>query len=102
MQEYKKISSKEAKEIIENEKDILIVDVRDEHSYKNTHIKGAINIPMNQLNNISSLIENKDQKLLIYCHHGIASRICTSILVQMGYKNTIDMGGIDKYEGEKE
>ena len=43
--QVQKISQEEAKRIMQEEKDILVVDVRTPGEYRGGHIPGAINIP---------------------------------------------------------
>ncbi|MGB8509796.1 MAG: rhodanese-like domain-containing protein, partial [Pyrinomonadaceae bacterium] len=48
------------------DKSALVVDVRDETSYKNGHIKGALSIPLADLpNRLSDL--PKDKLIVFYC-----------------------------------
>ena len=43
--QVQKISHEEAKRIMQEEKDVLVVDVRTPGEYRDGHIPGAINIP---------------------------------------------------------
>ena len=47
--EVKNISPKQAKELIEKEKDVFVLDVRTQEEYDKVHIKGAYLIPIQEL-----------------------------------------------------
>ncbi|ATD54410.1 CoA-disulfide reductase [Clostridium chauvoei] len=77
------------------EKSILL-DVRDEEEVINGAIKGAINIPVNNLRkNISKLDKNKE--ILIYCAVGIRGYIAGRILTHNGFKVKNLNGGYKTY-----
>jgi len=55
----------ELQKMLENN-EAIIVDVRDETTYKNGHIKGALSIPNSELfNRLSEL--PKDKQIVFYC-----------------------------------
>ena len=73
--------------------DALIVDVRRESEYKSEHIIGAINAPLNYINESSKKIV-ANQKHYVHCASGYRSLIFISILQSRGYRNLVDvMGG---------
>lgn len=77
------------------EKSILL-DVRDEEEVINGAIKGAINIPVNNLRkNLSKLDKNKE--ILIYCAVGIRGYIAGRILTHNGFKVKNLNGGYKTY-----
>lgn len=91
---YKKLSSHEAKEIIDNE-DVIILDVRTLEEYNHEYIKGAMLIPLSQLDRMAdSKLENKNKKILIYCRIGNRSKTAANLLIGKGYSNIYDFGGI--------
>lgn len=93
--QYIKISSSEAKEIIDNDNDVIIVDVRTNDEYVNGHIEGAVCIPNETISKeISDLIPDKKQEILVYCRSGNRSRQAVYKLIDLGYKNVKDFGGI--------
>ncbi|MBV1756544.1 MAG: rhodanese-like domain-containing protein [Dethiosulfatibacter sp.] len=93
--EYIKISAQKAKEIIDTGADILIVDVRTEEEFKQGHIPNAILIPDTQIRDLAAdMLVDLDQTILIYCRSGNRSRTASKILIDMGYTNVMDFGGI--------
>ena len=78
---------------------IIILDVRESDEYYQGHIKNAINIPVE---NIETIDLDKDKTIYVYCASGKRSKTATNKLIDMGYTNVYDMGGIDNYPYELE
>ena len=72
----------------------IIVDIRDDESYAQGHIPGAINIPLNELGyRVFSLDKTKD--IIVYCFTGVTSQVACQILVKAGFKDVYSViGGI--------
>ena len=77
----------------------IIVDVRTKEEYKESHIKGAINIPYDQIDENTKLDKKKD--ILVYCKSGARSNKAYNTLKELGYKVT-DLGAYDTIKLEKE
>lgn len=93
--QYVKISAKEAKEIIDTKSDIIILDVRREDEYQTGHIKDAVCIPNEVISNqAESLLPDKEQEILVYCRSGNRSRQAANKLLDLGFTNVKDFGGI--------
>ncbi len=71
----------------------VILDVRSKSEYTSGHIKNAINIPVNELQNNLSKLKNKDQPIITCCASGMRSASAKSILQNNGYKNVHNGGG---------
>ena len=102
--EYIKISAEQAKINMDNEKDIIILDVRTQEEYDTGHIKNALLIPDYDIGKIASeKLPDKYAKILVYCRSGRRSEIAAKKLIEMGYKKVVDFGGIIdwKYETVK-
>ena len=98
--EYKKITSDEAKNIMLTEKPI-VVDVRSLEEYNEGHIPNAISIPLETIENeAETKLKNKDDLILVYCRSGRRSREAALRLIEKGYTNVIDFGGIQDWNGE--
>ena len=98
--EYKKITSDEAKNIMLTEKPI-VVDVRSLEEYNEGHIPNAISIPLETIENEpETKLKNKDDLILVYCRSGRRSREAALRLIEKGYTNVIDFGGIQDWNGE--
>lgn len=86
----------------QNAEDAVLVDVRTPQEYRDLHIPGSHNVPLQQLDKIGNVTENKDTVLYVYCHSGARSRQATGILKHMGYTNVRNIGGISAYHGKVE
>lgn len=84
-------------EMIEDDQELTIIDVRSEESYKKAHIQGAINLPIDSLrNSLNSL--NKKNKIVVYCGLGESSLVAQEILVNNGFEKVYNLtGGLSNY-----
>ena len=71
----------------------IILDVRSVGEYNSGHIKGAINIPLDQLRNHLNKISNKEKTIITCCASGMRSASAKSILKSYGYANVHNGGG---------
>ena len=85
-----------------NSEGAILVDVRTPQEYREGHIPGSKNVPLQQLDKISSVTENKDAPVFVYCYSGGRSRQAVSMLQRMGYNNVQNIGGITAYSGKVE
>ena len=98
--EYKKITSDEAKKMMETQK-AIVVDVRTLEEYNEGHIPNAISVPLETIENeAEAKLKNKDALILVYCRSGRRSREAALKLIEKGYTNVIDFGGIKDWNGE--
>lgn len=80
------IQKESAEELLDNNKDILIIDVRDADEYEKNHIRNAINIPYKEIDShIEELMQYQDKPILIYCQAGNRSQIVAEKLQQLGF-----------------
>ena len=97
--EYTKISPQEAEQIM-NE-DVIILDVRTQEEFDGGHIINAILLPDYEVaEKADSILTDKNQMILIYCRTGRRSEISAKELIEMGYTNVYDFGGIVDWIGE--
>lgn len=96
-----KITAQDAKEMMDNDETIIILDVRTEEEYKAGHIKGAILIPYTDINEkAEEVLTDYSATILLYCRSGRRSEIAAADLVKLGYTNVYDFGGINDWEYE--
>ena len=89
------ITAKEAKNIMDNETDYIILDVRTEEEFSKGHIDGAILIPDYEITDkAEEILTDKDQLILVYCRSGRRSKLAANSLAIMGYTNIKEFGGI--------
>ena len=80
----------------------VLLDVRSPQEYREGHIPGSQNVPLQQLDKVEEVPENKDTILYVYCRSGARSRQAVSLLKHMGYTNVHNIGGIAAYSGKVE
>ena len=80
----------------------VLLDVRSPQEYREGHIPGSQNVPLQQLDKVEEVTENKDTVLYVYCRSGARSRQAVSLLKHMGYTNVHNIGGIAAYSGKVE
>ena len=93
--EYHKISAEDAKKRMDSGDDIIILDVRTQAEYDESHIPGAILIPNETIGNSKpEQLPDTDQEILVYCRSGNRSAQAAKKLVEAGYTQIYDFGGI--------
>lgn len=97
--EYKKITPTEAMEMMGD--DAIILDVRTKAEFDEGHIPSALLIPETEITQkAEELLPDMDQTILIYCRSGRRSALAAKELIQLGYTNVYDFGGILDWSGE--
>ena len=92
---YVNITAEEAKQIMDSEEGYIILDVRTQEEYDQGHIPGAILIPDTEVEvTAEEVLTDKDQLILVYCRSGRRSKLASEILVELGYTNIKEFGGI--------
>lgn len=96
------LTSQELQEVMKKEKEIMVVNVLSKESYTNCHIKGSVNVPLNNLKEESKSWD-KEKKIIVYC----ASFACQAsvkayeMLKAMGFKKVYDYkGGIKEWKNK--
>lgn len=69
-----------------------IIDVRTKGEYQSGHIRGSVNIPLQQLNSQLSKIK-KDKPVITCCASGMRSASAKSILKSNGFTEVYNGGG---------
>lgn len=100
---YMNITAEEAKQIMDTEEGYIILDVRTQEEYDEGHIPGAILIPNTKIEaRAEEELPEKDQLILVYCRSGRRSKIAAEALVEQGYTNIKEFGGIIDWPYETE
>ena len=100
---YMNITAQEAKVLMDTEKDYIILDVRTQQEYDQGHIPGAILIPDTEIEDrAEGELTDKDQLILVYCRSGRRSKLAAQSLVELGYTNIREFGGIIDWPYEVE
>ena len=100
---YVNITAEEAKQIMDSEEDYIILDVRTQEEYDQGHIPGAIVISHEEITEkAEDVLTDKDQLILVYCRSGRRSKLAAEALVELGYTNIKEFGGIIDWSYEVE
>ena len=78
----------------------VLLDVRTAEEYRDGHIDGSINIPLDKISSVENIVKDKSTPLYVYCLSDGRSGQAVSYLKQMGYTNVKNIGGISSYGGK--
>lgn len=97
----KRINDEELKNMIKNNKKLLILDVRSVGEFRSGHIPKAKNIPVQEISSkINTLDLYKDEEVVVYCASGGRSSSAANILARNGFNKIYDLGGMSNYKGK--
>ncbi len=100
---WQSITQDEAKRIMTEEPDCIILDVRTIQEYNDGHIPGAVCIPNETIGKDEvPELPDKDQTILVYCRSGRRSKEASEKLAALGYTGVLEFGGIMEWTGEVE
>ena len=88
--EYGDVTVELARELIQEKPSLVILDVRTDGEYRDGHIEGAVNIPVNELEGRLGELEKEDETL-VYCRTGNRSGTAVGILKENGYEKIFHM-----------
>lgn len=71
----------------------LIIDVRSKGEYSSGHIKGSINIPLDQLGRNTNQLKDKSRPIITCCASGMRSASAKGLLKSAGYESVYNGGG---------
>lgn len=92
---YRRIDAGAARALLE-QRDVAIFDVRDQQSFVKGHIDGARHLTIMKLENVIKTTA-RDALIMIYCHHGFASREYAATFCDFGFQDVYSLDG--GYEG---
>lgn len=93
--EYRKITPEQAYEMMNSDKEYILLDVRTKEEYEEIRIDGALLIPDHEIaDKAAQQLPDTDALILVYCRSGRRSAGAAKKLVEMGYTNIYDFGGI--------
>lgn len=79
------------------EMDAVLIDLRSKEEYQQGHIKGAINLPYEELE--QNFPYGKEKTVILYCELGIRSMRASKQLFEQGYTVINTIGGVKQYSG---
>ena len=84
------------------DENLVVVDVRRPAEYADGHVKDAVNIPLNEMNDLATLGNLEEhQNLYVHCAGGYRSVIAASLMKRQGIHNLRNvLGGWAKIQEE--
>ena len=73
-----------------------IVDVRTPEEFKTGHLKGAVNIPLDKLQERLDEFRKMPKPILAYCRSGARSGMAVGILKQNDIDHAVNGGGLEE------
>ena len=74
-----------------------LIDVRSVAEFREQHLPGTINIPLEQLrHHIARHAPDKEQAVLLHCRSGGRSGMGAMLLKQMGYRKVFNLGSLSR------
>jgi len=99
--EYIKITPQEAHDMMTDNNNVVILDVRTQEEFDEGHITNAVLLPDYEIGEKAErVLADKNQTILIYCRTGRRSEIAARELIDMGYTKVFDFGGITDWPYE--
>lgn len=95
------VSHQEAKKMLQEDKEVILLDVRTPQEHAQIRIPNSKLIPLDELR-YAYLDLPKDKKCIVYCRSGERSAFATYFLRHMGYEAYNLSGGILLWPYEKE
>lgn len=92
------IDAQTAKALMDENPEAVILDVRTQEEYAEGHIEGALLMPYTDIPAVAEAqLPDKDALILVYCRSGRRSAIAAQSLVDLGYTQVKDFGGINDW-----
>jgi len=84
--------------MIKENSEVVVIDVRTRDEFGYNHLRGAINIPLQDIceEKVRRYVRNKLCVIIVYCEYGGRSKKAMNKLKKMGYENVYNLdGGIE-------
>jgi rhodanese-related sulfurtransferase len=88
--EYKNIMSVDAKKMMEQKKNMYLLDVRTPQEYAQSRMKGSVLIPINELERRVQEVP-KNRPILVLCAVGSRSNLAAGFLIKKGYSDVYNL-----------
>ena len=88
----KEINAPEAVILRDNNKEAVLLDVREHSELATCRIEGAVHIPMDEVPERHEDLP-RDAPLIVFCHHGMRSLHVVQYLEAKGFENALNLAG---------
>ncbi|MBP0981894.1 MAG: rhodanese-like domain-containing protein, partial [Oscillospiraceae bacterium] len=94
----------QAKTMMNEQPDAVILDVREQQEYDSGHIPNAVLLPVGSITEqtAAEVIPDKESVVLVYCRSGNRSKTASAALAELGYSKIYEFGGIKSWPYEIE
>ena len=95
---YQQITQEAAKDMMDTQ-EVIILDVREQDEFDAGHITNAVLLSVGTItkDTASAVIPELDSVVLVYCRSGNRSKTASKTLVDLGYTNVYEFGGINTW-----
>ncbi|HEY7182133.1 MAG TPA: rhodanese-like domain-containing protein [Blastocatellia bacterium] len=98
MANYGVITAEELKAKQDAGEKFRLIDVREPSEYRTAMIAGSELKPLGQIPNWANELVDKDEEIVLHCHHGMRSDRACQYLAAQGFTNVKNLiGGIDDW-----
>src|ERR671911_93181 len=89
------VDPKDVHELQQNGNGAVIVDVREQHEFEQSHVPGAVHVPRGHLESrIEGAVSDRSKRVILYCASGSRSALAAHTLQeQLGYQDVASMRG---------
>ncbi len=99
--DFESITPQQAQQILKNDQNVILLDVRTQDEFSQGYIEGATLIPVQVLaDNLAKLKSLKSKKIIVYCHSGNRSVAASRILIKNGFTPLNLKGGITQWKSD--
>lgn len=89
---FKHITSSAAKDLLEDNKEAILVDIRDHDSFNMDHDERAFHLTQDSLPDFLINVQ-KDIPVLVICYHGNSSQMVAQFLIDNGFTEVYSVDG---------
>lgn len=99
MSDFQRISVEQALQLLEQQ--AVVVDIRDEQSFAQGHIAGAVHLTNTSLGQFMRE-HDFEQPVVVVCYHGNSSQGAAQYLAEQGYERVYSMdGGFESWRSQQ-
>ncbi len=97
---FKTLNINDGVDEFRNTEGAVLIDVRTEDEYRQGHIEGSVNIPLDKISSVGDTVKDMNTPLFVHCYSGSRSGQAVAVLKKIGYNNVKNIGGIVDYIGK--
>ncbi len=88
----REITVEELEALRREEGRVLLLDVRSEEEHELARIEPSLLVPLPELAmRLGELARHRDERIVVYCHHGVRSRSGAAILQSAGFADVASL-----------